>query len=81
MVPTSTEEAAWAVWFIAFEEYRRTRKGKIHWRHRPELHSLHDYPYGDWGPKKFIGYGVIARLFIAETADWQSWDEEDDVSA
>jgi len=67
VIPTSSEEAAWAVWFILFEEYRRTRRGKIHWRRRPELHQLHAWPYGDWGPKKFIGYAVIARLFIEET--------------
>ena len=47
-----TPEAAWALWFAAFNQYQSTRWGKIYWRRRPELE------------KNFTGYMVYARLFI-----------------
>ena len=61
-----TKEAAWALWFAAFNEYRRTRKGRIHWRARPTLYDTYSYGPNDWGEKKHTGYVVGARVFIEE---------------
>lgn len=67
--PTPTRDIAWAVWFFAFAEYRRTRKGKIHWRKRPAAYEAFDWGPDNWGEKKSIGYSVVARLFIAQLTD------------
>lgn len=50
-----TDKLAWELWVVAFDRYREGRKGKIHWRCRPELHHWDD-----------VGYMVYARLFIEE---------------
>jgi len=61
-----TPEAAWSLWFAAFNEYRRTRKGRIHWRKRPSMNEAFSWGKDDWGPKKSVGYLVYARVFIEE---------------
>ncbi len=63
-----TKEAAWALWFMAFEEYRRTRRGKIHWRKRPFIWECFD-DNGLFGEERVTskvpdGYIAFARLVI-----------------
>ena len=63
-----TKAAAWAFWFTAFQEYRKTHQGKIHWRKRPCIWECFD-DNGLLGKERVTskfpdGYIAFARLVI-----------------
>ena len=66
-VHSPTPEAAWALWFAAFESYIRIRRGKVYWRKRPvimECFTGAETAETIDEERVHTGYLVWARVFV-----------------